>query len=119
MKEHRNIHLGKKPHLCPEPGCHKTFRQASQLAAHLRTHQRGEKTVVLSDEVRPLLLTSLICFTKKPSVNFDLPPSDSSPTLPLVEKSRSQPECKLPVLPVLLKYIYLIELSGHLPYWLL
>ena len=105
LKEHQNIHLGKKPYSCPELGCHKTFRQASQLAAHSRTHQRADKVAVPSEEVRPLLLTSLVCFTEKPSVRFEVAPSDSAPMLPLVEESRKCPECKLPVLPVLLKYI--------------
>jgi uncharacterized Zn-finger protein len=44
LKEHVNLHYGLKPFTCVH--CGETFRQASQLSLHKRSHARGSNTHV-------------------------------------------------------------------------
>ena len=40
LVEHKYIHSGEKPFACQVLGCHKRYRQSSQLSVHKRTHRR-------------------------------------------------------------------------------
>ena len=41
LKEHVFTHSQEKPLHCTFPGCHKTFRQSSQLSIHKKIHKSG------------------------------------------------------------------------------
>ena len=67
LKEHINIHTGKKPFECTEPGCGKRFRQGSLLSIHRRIHKEIKRGL---EHNKPLLklptypkLTTLISRT--------------------------------------------------------
>ena len=75
LREHINIHTGKKPFQCKEPGCGKYFRQGSLLSIHRRIHKEIRKGLELK---KPLLkppsypkLTTLIAFTSH-NIHFTL-----------------------------------------------
>ena len=40
---HLLAHLGSKTHICPEPGCGKTFAEQTALEAHMRVHTDGHE----------------------------------------------------------------------------
>lgn len=39
LRDHCNLHTGRMPYQCEEPGCLTTFRQGSQLSAHKKIHR--------------------------------------------------------------------------------
>ena len=75
LREHLNIHTGKKPFQCTEPGCGKHFRQGSLLSIHRRIHKEIKRGLELN---KPALkppsypkLTTLLAFTSH-NIHFTL-----------------------------------------------
>jgi hypothetical protein len=50
LKEHFYTHSREKPLECPFPGCHKVFRQSSQLSTHKKWHNESSEVFRGSSE---------------------------------------------------------------------
>ena len=50
LREHENIHTGRRPYSCRVPGCDASFRQGSQLSLHRKCHQKNEAQILASRE---------------------------------------------------------------------
>ena len=94
LSEHNFIHTGEKPFGCPQPGCGKRFRQASQLCVHRKTHKM-EVEMCRSYDFE-LKLTHLLAH-----LHEVLCPHVEGPLVALPPLGQSRPG-KLPVLPQLL-----------------
>ncbi len=86
LTEHIYIHTGKKPFVCPFPGCGKSYRQAGKLSLHRKKHNLVEFSD-LSSENGSMFGESECTLAEVQSVltqlaRFQLPPFFYTKTLP-------------------------------------